>query len=319
MKIKPVILYSSKSPLPRQQTTRINQIILNKSIVSQKHSKPLITQPKFLIKPIQNSQTRQVPIVSKNKYSIIQSHKKTLPNPILTKVQGANYTNIMKLKDIGKGRILIIIAAGPSVLEVDFTPLLKIPTIDFMCINKPYKPVWPSKFWAFADQTQYTRNKETWDSYQGIIINSPNVTARKPNQVLITSRSGQGFSLDVAQGYFIGRSSTYANMQVAYYMNYQSIYIFGTDMGEVGGKLHHYGVNVDVAPELRKQRFKFEAEHYLYAGKNLPEDIRNKFIFCSSYNNWEFTKYFPKLDHKIAVEIIISILEARNMAPVIQK
>ena len=134
---------------------------------------------------------------------------------------------IERLKGIGTGRVLVVIAAGPSVLEVDFSPLKEFSAVDFMCINKPFKAVWPSKFWAFCDHTQQRANQDTWNSYDGIIINSPNVRARKSNQVLIRSRPGKGFCTDVTKGYHIGRSSTYANMQVAYYMNYDRVYIFG--------------------------------------------------------------------------------------------
>jgi hypothetical protein len=216
-----------------------------------------------------------------------------------------NKKAIENLKNIGINRILVMIAAGPSVLEVDFTPILKNPIIDIMCINKPFQPVWPSKFWAFCDHTQQRANPDIWNRYEGIIINSPNVRARKSNQVLIRSRPGKGFNIDVVHGYHIGRSSTYANMQVAHYMSYRKIYLFGVDMGEVGGKLHHYGQNPDVTNENRKNRFPAEAQHYLWAARNLPKASRDRFVFCSSYNTWEFTQHFPKLDHKEAISEVL--------------
>jgi hypothetical protein len=220
---------------------------------------------------------------------------------------------IEKLRGIGKGRVLVIVAAGPSVLEVDFGPLREFPVVDFMCINKPFPAVWPSRFWAFCDHTQQRANQDAWNRFEGVIINSPNVKARKSNQVLIRSRPGKGFSTDVTKGYHIGRSSTYANMQVAYYMDYDMVYIFGCDMGPdpKTGALHHYGQNPDVPNEKRKGRFPKEAEHYFFAAKQLPKDVRDRFVFCSSWNKWEFTKHFPKLDHLEAVQAIVDYIKGK--------
>jgi hypothetical protein len=219
----------------------------------------------------------------------------------------AQIKSIEALKGIGSNRVLVMIAAGPSVLEVDLSPIVGHSLIDFMCINKPYEPVWPSRFWAFCDNTQQKRNTGYWDKFKGIIINSPNVRARRSNQIIVRSRPGQGFCKDVTKGYHIGRSSTYANLQVALYMDYERIYIFGIDMCSIkkdGGEemLHHYGQNNDVSPENRKSRFPQEAKHYLWAGQNMVEEDRKKIFFCSSYNPWPFLKYFNHLDHLKAVE-----------------
>jgi hypothetical protein len=75
---------------------------------------------------------------------------------------------------------------------------------------------------------------------------------------------GKGFNLDPSQGIYIGRSSVYAAMQIAIWMNYQEIFIFGCDMNPAGinGVLHFYGDNPDVNPVVRKNRFKNEAEYY---------------------------------------------------------
>jgi hypothetical protein len=260
--------------------------------------------------PVSQSSRKQLSlptIINKNRNQIQRTAVARTRIPI-----GAEDVRVQKLKDIGLGRILVMIAPGPSILEADLAKLKDHPYIDIMCINKPQTAVWPSKFWGFCDHTQYTRNEETWNNYEGMILNSPNVTARKANQVIIKTKQGKGFSKDLSTGYYIGRSSTYANMQAAYYMNYEIIYIFGLDMTEVNGKLHSYGVNPDVSPENRKSRFAAEAEHYLFAGQNLPEDIRKKFIICSSYNPYSFVDYFGRLDQKTAVDTILEAAKPRN-------
>ncbi len=70
------------------------------------------------------------------------------------------------------------------------------------------------------------------------------------------------------------------------------------------GKLHFYGVNPDVAPNLRGQRFEKEAKSYDFAADNLDDSERAKFTFCTEYNPWQFVDKFNRMNHKIAVDYI---------------
>lgn len=304
-----------------------------------KKTKTKITYKKTpkLIKPkqINDYNKEKIPVSVKQRTPPVVKHKtiKKKPNKLIQKyasqkidkpiriLDGSNvpyskYKNkLLKLKNIGEGRILIMIACGPSVLEAPLELLKDKDKIDFMVLNKPYgfdnigkeehSFIWPSKYWSFCDQSQYNRNQKAWDTYQGIIINSPGVRQRKNNQIMIKNLPGNGFSKNIIKGYHIGRSTTYANMQVAYWMNYDRIYIFGLDMTDVNGKLHSYGVNPDVSPKNRKARFKNEAEFYGQATNILNKQELSKFIICSSYNPWDFMKKFRRLDQKKAPQIIL--------------
>ena len=121
------------------------------------------------------------------------------------------------------------------------------------------------------------------------------------------NKSGKGFSKNLSQGYYIGRSTTFANMQTAFWMNYDKVYIFGCDMCKPPGSddLHFYGRNKDVDPAIRAKRFAKEAEHYTIGSKQLTAEERKKFVFCSAYNPWPFVKQFESLDHRVAVEHIL--------------
>jgi hypothetical protein len=96
-------------------------------------------------------------------------------------------------------------------------------------------------------------------------------------------------------------------MQIALWMNYDEIYIFGCDMNPEGidGALHFYGKNPDVDPSVRKTRFKNEAEHYDLAADSLDAGIRRRFIFCTEYNPWNFVNKFGSMSHKTAAAHII--------------
>lgn len=180
-----------------------------------------------------------------------------------------------------------------------------------MSINKPDQRLWPTTYWAFCDVSQYNRNKDLWDGYNGIIINSSSIRVGHKKQILIRTRAGQGFSKDLSVGFYVGRSTTYANMQTALYMGYGRIYMFGCDMGAVNGQLHYYGKNPDVDDKNREQRFAREAEHYQYAAQTLTESDRQKFYFCSTYNKWPFIKSFNQRDHKIVIPEIIEYASNR--------
>lgn len=217
----------------------------------------------------------------------------------------ANYDKISELRNSGSDRILVMIACGPSVLECDFSPLNGVNNIDIMVINKPLDQVWPPKYWAFCDQSQYKRNKDKFNSYGGILINSSAVLARRQNQVIITAKATTGVSRNIHEGYVIGRSSVYANIQVALWMNYDKVFIFGVDMCAIKGKLHHYGKNPDVPEEKRLERFNGEAKNYDIMASKLPENICQKLFFCSGYNPFPFVDKFNKWDHNGAVDRIL--------------
>ena len=126
-----------------------------------------------------------------------------------------------------RGRILIIVGNGPSILEVDLGELRHRKLIDIMSINKPDTRVWPTKYWSFFDASQLDRHRAIWDTYDGIIFNSPMVSAQKARSIQIRSIPGDGFSQDLVQGLHIGQSSVYASMQIALWLGYERTYIFG--------------------------------------------------------------------------------------------
>ena len=274
-------------------------------------SKPkTITTPKQATKnarkAVQNYSTKQERI---KKEQLNKQLRRTPYNP----TRDINVNAINKLKNVGVGRTLVMLACGPSINEVDFAPLFDHPLIDLMCINKPNAKAWAhTKYWAFCDQSQYNRNTDLFFSCSQTILNSTAVKARRAEkQTVIKSVSGNGFSRDLTRGYHIGRSTVYANMQTALWMNYDKVYIFGIDMCEVGGQLHFYGVNPDVKPSDRVKRFKIESDHYLRAYHIMKEEERAKFKICTSYNKWEFAELFGKIDHKIAINIILG--RAKNV------
>lgn len=222
-------------------------------------------------------------------------------------------SKIRSLKGVGSGKFLAVFAPGPSILEAEIEKLIGIKRLDTMTINKPDNRFWPTDYWMFCDRTQYDRNKDAFNSYRKIVINTTSIKASHPNQIRIKNLPNRGFSTDMVKGFHIGRSTTFSAMQVAAYMGYDKIFIFGCDMVRVeiekdGTKrslLHSYGQNKDVPEEVRLARFPKEAEFYDAASKIMSEDLRSRYYFCSEYNPWPFIKRFNRLNQKEAVDFII--------------
>jgi len=268
-------------------------------VIQQKPQSVVIQKPKLdLSRNYQERVTtkRVVEAVKKNRNSLVRLKKPK---------KDSNYHKIADIRNCGIGRFLVMIACGPSILENDFSILKEVETIDIMSINKPLKSIWPTKYWAFCDNSQYERNKSLFNQYGGTLINSNSIKQRKNNQILISPKLITGISRNLHDGYVIGKSSVYANIQTALWMNYDKIFIFGVDMCAVNGKLHYYGVNPDVKENIRLERFKKEADNYNIMASKLPDDIRKKIYFCSSYNTWPFVDKFNKWDHETALTKIL--------------
>jgi hypothetical protein len=219
-----------------------------------------------------------------------------------------NITKIKSMFGIGKGKILAIFAPGPSILEAEISKIKGIDNIHTMTINKPDLRCWETTYWMFCDRTQYDRNKETYHKYGGTVITTDSIKAPHPRQIRLRSIQGDGgFSRDLTTGVFIGRSTTYASMQAALYLDYDKIFIFGLDMCRVGGKLHSYGQNPDVAESVRESRFAKEAESYNYAAKILDEKDRSRFYMCSSYNPWPFANKFNRTGQAEAIDVMLNM------------
>jgi len=293
-KLSASIQRSSKKVV--EKSTTLNTVRKKAHIITK--PKRVVQQKRAVVTKTANLHSRKI----NRRKSIIDSKSKkfsTSKNQFRSAING--------LKGKGRGKILIILANGPSLMEVEIEKLKNHPAIDMMCINKPDMRVWPTTYWGFSDQSQYKRHTDLFNSYANLIINSTAVKARRANnQIVVRGLNGNGFSRDLLRGFHIGRSTVYANMQTALWMDYDHVYIFGIDMCKVGGKLHFYGENPDVKPDVREERFKKEADNYERAYK-IMKPGEKRFTMCSAYNPWPFAEKFGKMDHKKAIPHILEL------------
>ena len=290
-------------PVPQPQPQQMRRVVQQERItqtrvIQNKPIKPILPDPPASRVVNQRAPMRPQDIQRKTAKKVIYRTSDISPEHI---------HRIAKLKDTKKGKVLVIIGNGPSIMEVRLQDLKTRPDLEMLMINKPDDRVWPTDHWAFFDVSQIRRHANYWDHYEGTLFNSTAIKKEKANTIQFKNLGGAGFSKDLDKGLHIGRSSVYAAMQIALWMNYDQVFIFGCDMNPLGidGKLHFYGTNPDVNPDIRKSRFQNEAQYYSDAANQLTDQERAKFYFCSSYNKWDFISKYKYLDHKAAIRFIL--------------
>lgn len=300
-------------PLVRRQT--VVKLPTTVKIVIEPSKRKAINSPSQLppsAKPVRLPEpppSAQRSVVTPKQHNLVKkAPKKSGVRYIISNISEESVEKIRSLRNKGLGRLLIIVGNGPSLNEIDTAKLRNHSHIDVMSVNKPDHRLWPTKYWSFFDMSQYRRNEDLWMSYNGIIINSTAIKKQKESSMQVKNLGGKGFSRDLSKGLHIGRSSVFASMQLAYWMNYSHIYILGCDMNADGidGKLHFYGTNPDVDPNVRKERFEKEAEYYDFAADVLNEDERKRFTFVSSANKWPFVARYNKMDHQNSADKIVT-------------
>jgi len=287
--VKPSAAKSIDYQQSQQKTVKTNNAVRPQKVIQQ--SVPKVKQQSTKNQPVRGLQRKQhIPRV---KYI-----SKEISSESLAKIQGIHRQS--------QGRILVIIGNGPSISEAPLEKLKHVNKIDTLSINKPDLRLWPTTYWSFFDLSQYKRNEDLWQGYEGTLFNSTAIRKQKSSSIQFKYLGGTGFSKNMTKGLYIGRSTVFASMQIALWMGFDHIYIFGCDMNPEGlnGKLHFYGVNPDVEPKIRAQRFKKESESYDFAIKAMTKEECKKFTFCTEYNPWEFVNSFNSMSHKKAVDHI---------------
>lgn len=279
----------SHSPRSRSSNSQVKSIITSRNSLRSQKPKSV----KF--------RTRQLP-----------NTKDRLRKNVIAAV-GGNNSNAERLRHTKQGLIGVIVGNGPSHAEAPLDELLQLSNIDFISVNRPDDRLWPTAVWCFCDNSQLRRHRTLWNTYNGIMCNSSAIKEDKAGGMMMKSLSSKGFSLNLSKGVNIGRSSCYVAMQVALWLGYDHIYVFGVDMApDSHGKLYPWGSNPDVPDSIRMKRFENEAKYFKWAADNLPDHVRTKYTFCTSYNKYDFIEQFEHIDHMDAVNIIAERYRTNN-------
>jgi len=214
---------------------------------------------------------------------------------------------IKRLKNAGSGINLVVLGNGPSLKDVDTKALKKLPNVKLCTINVPDDRCWPTSYWAFFDRFQYLRHKDLYHEFKGTIFNSAIIKESQENSIKFQNMTGIGFSRDSSRGIYTGMSSVYAVLQIAFYMQFDKIFVLGCDMNpNVDSKhTHFYGTNPDVSVKERLQRFEQETNWYERMAKMLSLEERKRITFCSKgVNPWPFVNKFNNVEPTKTVSFI---------------
>lgn len=232
------------------------------------------------------------------------------PAPLTAEQQ----TKVAALKDTGRGRVLVIVANGPSISQIPLQKLKNHPKIALLSINCPDARLHSTDYWAVNDVSQLDAHHTLMANYPGILLVGNGVRRQVDNAVMIQVLEGKGWSSDLVKGYFLGRSTTYASMQTAAWMDYDKVYIFGCEMDPDAETLWFYGpTNAGIQADRRRSKFAAEAEHFQFAADHLSDAERARFIFCSEgLNPHAFVRSFSQLPVHRAVGHIIQSLKGQS-------
>ena len=201
---------------------------------------------------------------------------------------------IRGLRGVGAGRRLLIVASGPTVARVDFSGLDR-GTSDVLIVNRPYQPLMDlAKWWAVNDMPVVMKHLDQIRAFKGTFICGSSAFIPGRDSIKVPALAGRGFSMDLSQGFYLGRSTTLSSLQVAGWMDYASIFVLGCDMSAEGNLYHDGSAPLGMTESTRKKRFDTEAEYWAYAAKSMPVELRQKTTFVGDLNPYPFVRLFNR-------------------------
>lgn len=195
---------------------------------------------------------------------------------------------IMKYRNSGVGKRLIILGNGPSLnlISVKKTKELQLVT---MGVNNVHNDFWQPDYWSVNDTQKANELHADLIRYNGVMFSV--LPQKKICGEFIKLKNVQGkWSNELNNGVVLGRSTVFLCLQVAFWMNFDKIFVAGIDMNphEVGD-LHFYGTNKTVDPKKRKERFANEAICYDNMISSLDASSLSKITLCvKGINPWPF-------------------------------
>ena len=160
--------------------------VIKKNLVVRLPKSQLPVKQKTIKKSPVVKKLKEVPVVTVPHRLRIHDRKTPSTIKYITKDSvPASHNKLLALRGRYSGRILIIVANGPSINEVDLPRLSSIAKADFMSINKPDDRIWPTEHWLFCDSSQFRRHQGLWSDCNGYIFNSTAIHQQKNTSMQI--------------------------------------------------------------------------------------------------------------------------------------
>ena len=196
---------------------------------------------------------------------------------------------IIKYRNWGIGKQLLILGNGPSLNRISVESV-KSRGLTCMGVNNIKDDFWQPEFWSVNDTQKALELKKQIGNYKGTIFSVLPKKTTLGEFIKLKNISTTQWSTDLSNGVVLGRSTVFLCLQVAFWMNFDKIFVAGIDMNpRESGNLHFYGTNTTIDPEKRKGRFINESVCYDNMIKSLSSTDLEKITLCvKGINPWPF-------------------------------
>lgn len=143
------------------------------------------------------------------------------------------FDKISDFKDLHKNKNCFILSSGPSLKEIDLTPLQRRITIglnrSFLAYPEThYSCVFDYRlFDMYPDEIKKARYLFTLED--------------RPMGIPLHLNGAEGFSFDLEKGIYSGYTISYFALQLAVYMGFQNIFFLGLDLKNAEKDTHFFG------------------------------------------------------------------------------
>ncbi len=176
------------------------------------------------------------------------------------------FNEITEFKDLHCGKNAFILASGPSLAELDLSPLSRriVIGLNRSCLIWPqthYHCVMDERlFQMYQRELEQTRYLFTFEG--------------RPFGIPIKLLGAEDFSFDLEQGIYSGYTVAYFALQLAVYMGFRNIFFVGLDLRLHNGQTHFFGVD-SVSKNHENTEFPKMQKMFRYAASRLaPTEVK---------------------------------------------
>ena len=142
-------------------------------------------------------------------------------------------TKISDFKDVHRGKRLFILASGPSLAELDLTPLRRRIV---MGLNRSLLAYPDAHYHCAMDERLFVEYEDLLRRTRCLFT-----LEGRPFGIPLRFLGGDGFSFDLERGVYSGYTISYVALQIALYMGFREIFYLGLDLKNRGRTTHFFG------------------------------------------------------------------------------
>ena len=143
------------------------------------------------------------------------------------------YDKISDFKNIHNEQKVFILASGPSLSELDFSPLRRRVVIG---LNRSALIYSDTHYHCTMDERLFEEFEEVLKKTRYLFT-----LENRPFGIPIELLGSQGFSWDLEKGIYSGYTVSYFALQLAVYMGFKQIFYLGLDLKHANGQTHFFG------------------------------------------------------------------------------